>query len=334
MLIRKRNDERIIYDDIRFKGEKTFSISDDFSYNSQNGYANYLNGMIHILKKNGHAVNTGFEVLIFSKLPAGGGISSSSALEIGFGAALTEVFGLSVSPIELAQMGQQSEHEFMNVQCGIMDQFSIAMGKKDYAMMLNTESLEYRYVPLELGEYCFIVMDSRKQRSLAGSKYNERRNECMEALRLIQQEKNVPYLCSLTAEDLPLAAAAVQNDRLFKRVRHCITEQERVVQAVEALQEGNLSAFGTLLAASHLSLQNDYEVTGSELDSLAGAANEHDACLGARMTGAGFGGCAIALVHHQAYKSFIDYVGKQYTKHTGLIPSFFACKAGNGTQRI
>ena len=231
-------------------------------------------------------------------------------------------------------MGQESEHVFMNMQCGIMDQFSIAMGKKECAMLLDTATLEYEYVPLVLGDYRIVVMNTNKQRALVDSKYNERCAECMEGLALLQKIKPIYNLCDLTSADLGMVAEAIADERIFKRVRHCITENERVLAAVAALKAGNLQKLGVLLKASHDSLRRDYEVTGLELDTLADAANAEPCCLGARMTGAGFGGCAIALVQKDAIAEFTARVGNAYTEKTGLTASFFACEAGDGAHRV
>ena len=334
VLLRKRPDLKIIYDDIRFPGALEFNITETFCYRKENQYANYLNGMLAILEKIGYEFSCGFEALFFSKLPAGGGISSSAALEIGFGRAVAELFGFQLDPIELAKIGQESEHTFMNMQCGIMDQFAIVMGKRESAMLLDTATLEYEYVPLALGDYRIVVMNSNKQRMLAESKYNERRSECMEGLALLQEVKPIRNLCELHSADMDIVTRTIHNERIIKRVRHCITENERVLTAVAALREGNLPKLGELLKASHASLRYDYEVSGAELDALADAANTHTGCLGARMTGAGFGGCAIALVHKTAIEDFTVRVAKAYKAKTGLTPSFFACEAGNGAQRV
>ena len=222
----------------------------------------------------------------------------------------------------------------MNMQCGIMDQFTIAMAKKDCAILLDTATLSYEYVPLVLGDYRIVVMNTNKQRALVDSKYNERRAECMEGLVLLQKIKPIGNLCELTSADLDMVAKTITDVRIFKRVRHCITENERVLAAVTALKAGNLPKLGELLKASHDSLRRDYEVTGVELDTLADAANAEPCCLGARMTGAGFGGCAIALVQKNAVADFSARVGKIYTKKTGLTAAFFACEAGDGARRV
>ena len=334
VLLRKRADSKIIYDDIRFPGALEFNVTEPFCYRKENQYANYLNGMLSVLQKKGCALSSGFEALFFSKLPAGGGISSSAALEIGFGRAVAELFGFQSDAVELAKMGQESEHSFMNVKCGIMDQFAVAMGKKECAILLDTATLDYEYVPLVLGDYRIVVMNSNKQRMLADSKYNERRAECMEGLALLQKAQPIRNLCELHADDLDDVARLVPDERILKRVRHCITENERVLESVAALRAGNLERLGALLKASHESLRFDYEVSGLELDTLADAANAHPGCLGARMTGAGFGGCAIAIVRKDAVADFTARVAEAYTEKTGLTASFFACEAGNGAGRV
>lgn len=334
VLLRKRTDTTIIYDDIRFPGSLVFSSREAFVYKKENGYANYLNGMLSMMQRSGYEISSGFEALFFSQLPAGGGISSSAALEIGFGKGIAELFAFTIDSVELAKMGQASEHSFMNVQCGIMDQFSIAMGKKGYAMVLDTVTLAHEYVPLILDSWRIVVMNTNKQRTLADSKYNERRSECMQALALLQKVKPIDNLCALTSADLDVAAKVVCNDLLFKRVRHCITEHERVHAAAAALKAGNLPLLGTLLKASHDSLRYDYEVTGHELDTLVGAAHAQSGCLGARMTGAGFGGCAIAVVKKDNISDFTASVGSVYEKETGLTASFFTCEAADGAHRI
>ena len=334
VLLRKRSDTKIIYDDIRFPGALEFSSTETFCYRRENQYANYLNGMLAMMQREGYKLTSGFEVLFFSKLPAGGGISSSAALEVGFGRAVAELFGFKIDAVTLAKMGQASEHSFMNMQCGIMDQFTIAMAKKDCAIALDTATLDYEYVPLLLGDYRIVVMNTNKQRALVDSKYNERRAECMEGLALLQKIKPIGNLCELSSADLDMVAQTITDERIFKRVRHCITENERVLAAVTALKAGDLPKLGALLKASHASLQHDYEVTGLELDTLASAANAEPCCLGARMTGAGFGGCAIAFVQKDAVADFTARVGKKYAEKTRMEASFFVCEVGAGAHRV
>lgn len=329
--IRKRNDSKVVYNDVRFPGTFEFDINDDFKYDEKNDYANYLNGILSQLKGAGYKFPCGFEILMVSNIPAGGGISSSSALECGFAYAVSETFGFNIDRITIAKLGQMSEHNFMNVNCGIMDQFIIATGKKNSATVLDCNTLEYEYAPLELGDYRFVVMNTNKVRRLADSKYNERRGQCEAALKILQDNGvKISALCELTPSKWEEVKHFVNDEVLAKRAKHCVYENQRVLDAVEALKAGNLVKLGQLLNGSHESLKNDYEVTGIELDTLAEVSQKQEGCLGARMTGAGFGGCAIALVHKDKVDTFIETVQKEYTKVIGYAAGFFSCESGDG----
>lgn len=333
--IRKRADSKIIYNDLFFPGTYTFDINDDFKFDKANDYANFLNGILSCMKKRGFSFPCGFEVLVASNVPSAGGISSSSALECGFAWAVSETFGFNISRKDIALMGQQSEHEFMNVNCGIMDQYIIATGKKDTAELLDCAKIEHEYVPLNLGDYRFVVMNTKKQRKLADSKYNERRSQCEQGLAALQAAGlNVPDLCSITPEAFEKAGSAIKDEVIYRRVRHCVTENDRVLRAVAALKANDLQELGRLLYASHNSLRDDYEVTGIELDTLVDVAGKQNGCIGARMTGAGFGGCAIALVHKDSTEEFIKNVQSEYTKVVGYEGGFFACSSGDGVKEI
>ena len=344
--VRKRADTKIIYNDLKFPGTYEFDINDNFSYKKENDYANYLNGILSIIKKRGCKFPCGFELLMESTVPPAGGISSSSALECGFAYAVSELFGFGISRKDIALIGQQSEHEFMNVQCGIMDQFIIATGKAKTAELLDCASLDYEYVPLEMGDFRFVVMNTKKKRQLADSKYNERREQCEKALADIKaaslplqggnysNTKDLPNLCALTEEQFAQVGSAVKDQTIFRRARHVVTENQRVLKAVAALKEGKLERLGELLRESHASLRDDYEVTGIELDTLADTANAQSGCVGARMTGAGFGGCAIAIVHKDKVEGFIDAVQKIYTDKIGHDAGFFACSPSDGVSRL
>ena len=344
--IRKRNDTKIIYNDLQFDGTFEFDANEDFAYKKENSYANYLNGILSILKRRGCKFPCGFEVLISSTVPPAGGISSSSALECGFAYAVSELFGFGISRKDIALIGQQSEHEFMNVNCGIMDQFIIATAKDKTAELLDCATLDFEYVPLIMGDYRFVVMNTKKKRQLADSKYNERRSECEKALAQLKEAalplpagafsntRDLPNLCALTPEQFSATSSCIKDQTILRRARHVVTENERVIKAVAALKAGNLKELGDLLRQSHASLRDDYEVTGIELDALADAANEQEGCIGARMTGAGFGGCAIAIVHKDKIDSFIQNVQSIYTKKIGHEAGFFACSPSDGTAEL
>ncbi len=344
--IRKRNDTKIIYNDLQFDGTFEFDANEDFAYKKENSYANYLNGILSILKRRGCKFPCGFEVLISSTVPPAGGISSSSALECGFAYAVSELFGFEISRKDIALIGQQSEHEFMNVNCGIMDQFIIATAKDKTAELLDCATLNFEYVPLVMGDYRFVVMNTKKKRQLADSKYNERRSECENALAMLKEAalplseesfsntRDLPNLCALTPEQFSATSSCIKDQTILRRARHVVTENERVIKAVAALKAGNLKELGELLRQSHASLRDDYEVTGIELDTLADAANEQEGCIGARMTGAGFGGCAIAIVHKDKVDNFIKNVQQIYTKKIGHDAGFFACSPSDGVAAL
>lgn len=333
--IRKRADTKIFYKDAKFPLSFEFDVNDEFSYSKKNDYANYLNGIIVQLKERGFVFDSGFELLLASNIPAGGGISSSSALECGFAFALCQTFGFDLSRVEIAKIGQMSEHRFMNTKCGIMDQFIIATGRKNTAEILDCATLEYQYVPLELGNCCFVVMNTNKVRKLSDSKYNERRSECERALKILQDGGiKINALCDLSPEDWQECKTLIKEENLQKRAEHCVMENQRVLQAADFLKKGDLVNLGRLLNESHHSLDAKYEVTGIELNTLAQAARQQEGCLGARMTGAGFGGCAIALVQKDKIEPFIENVQKTYTQKIGYPAGFFACGSGDGVHEV
>ena len=248
---------------------------------------------------------------------------------------MSELFGFNLSRAEIAKLGQMSEHRFMNVNCGIMDQFIIATGKENTAEMLDCATLDFDYVPLNLGDYRFIVMNTNKVRKLSDSKYNERRSECESALGILQKSGvKINALCDLTFEDWKKCKSFIKDEKLQRRAAHCVEENSRVLAAAQALKSNDLKRLGELMNESHKSLRDKYEVSGEELDALAQSAWEQEGCIGARMTGAGFGGCAIALVQKEKIDSFIENVQTLYTKKIGYSAGFFACESGDGVKEI
>ena len=333
--IRKRNDNKIFYKDLFYHDAYEFDINDEFEYNKEYHYGNYLNGVLTVMKRRGYKFPCGFEMMIASNIPSAGGISSSSALECGFAWAVSELYGFNIDRKEIALMGQQSEHEFMNVNCGIMDQYVISTAKANTAELLDCAKIEHEYVPLNLGDYKFVVMNTKKKRELADTKYNERRAECEKGLEMLKAAGvDVPNLCSLTVEQFEANKSAITDEIILKRVRHVVTENKRVLDAVEALKKDDLEALGKLLYESHESLKNDYEVSCEELDTLVSMASEMDGCIGARMTGAGFGGCAIALVKANRADAFMGKMNVAYTKAIGHDGGFFSCSSGDGVKTV
>ena len=333
--IRKRNDNKIFYKDLFYHDAYEFDINDEFEYNKEYHYGNYLNGVLTVMKRRGYKFPCGFEMMIASNIPSAGGISSSSALECGFAWAVSELYGFNIDRKEIALMGQQSEHEFMNVNCGIMDQYVISTAKANTAELLDCAKIEHEYVPLNLGDYKFVVMNTKKKRELADTKYNERRAECEKGLEMLKAAGvDVPNLCSLTVEQFEANKSAITDETILKRLRHVVTENKRVLDAVEALKKDDLETLGKLLYESHESLKNDYEVSCEELDTLVSMASEMDGCIGARMTGAGFGGCAIALVKANRADAFMGKMNVAYTKAIGHDGGFFSCSSGDGVKTV
>ncbi|MBY0424091.1 MAG: galactokinase, partial [Cytophagales bacterium] len=271
----------------------------------------------------------GCDILFSSNLPDGAGLSSSAALEVLSGFLMMKLAGEdSINRIELAKTCQLVENKFIGVNCGIMDQFSVAMGKKGHAILLDCNTLNYQHVPMDLKGYSLVIMNTNKKRELADSKYNERRAECDKALKIIKGNERITTLCQATMAhvDIYLKNQIV----LKKRARHVISEQQRVMDSVNYLAAGKIKAFGQLMNDSHESLRNDYEVTGKELDILVGEAQSTSGCIGARMTGAGFGGCAIALVESDRVEYFQEKVRKEYHSKTNLMATFYESTLGDG----
>jgi galactokinase len=301
-------------------------------FDATRGWANYPLGALAYLEKSGVRIEQGVNIRFSSTLPQGSGLSSSAALEIltAFMAA-GERIANEADLVQMARLMQSMENEYIGVRCGIMDQFTVALAKKGHAILLNSETLEYEYVPVNPGDYTFIIINSNKPRRLADSRYNERRDECERALARIRTAKpDCAQLAMAAPEDLEL----ITDETLRKRARHVVTENQRVIESVDALTRGDLPRFGKLLDESHASLRDDYEVTGPELDALVSSASGAHGCLGARMTGAGFGGCAIAFVRRDAVADFERTVGNAYTEMTGLAADFYKSGLEDGVREL
>lgn len=291
-------------------------------------WSNYLKGVMRAFQDKGYALEKGMDILLYGNLPNGAGLSSSASVEVMTGVMLRDLFRLSLSNTEIALLGQQAEHEFCGVNCGIMDQFAAAMGKENHAIYLDTETLKYEYVPVDLDGVKIVLANSNKKHSLTDSKYNERRQECETALEELQAVIGIENLCQLDAETFDLYEAAIKDETRKRRARHAVYENERTKKAAEALNRGDLETFGRLLGESHQSLSRDYEVTGEEMDALAAAAWRQEGVIGSRITGGGFGGCTVSLVREEYIPSFICEVGKEYTEKTGLKADFYVVEIG------
>lgn len=333
-----------IYGGIRFRSDHlitmkstnalpviTIDLKQPVLYKAEDGWANYPKGVIKQLLADGYLLK-GCDILFSGNLPDGAGLSSSAALLVLVTFMLRHSAGEEdIDRIELAKFCQKVENQFMGVNCGIMDQFSVAMGKRDSAILLDCDTLHFKYTPFSLGEYSLVIMNTNKKRELAESKYNQRRDECEQVLSIIKKHRKVTSLCQVSLADVEIY---VKNDILRRRARHVILENNRVLLAVTLLEKCDIIGFANLMTQSHSSLKNDYEVTGPELDSIVENALQTSGCIGARMTGAGFGGCAIALVATKELEQFKFTVAQGYEQATGLIPAFYVASIEDGVKSI
>lgn len=292
----------------------------------------YPKGMIYTFAKEGMSIEKGLDMLVYGNIPNGSGLSSSASIEMLMGHILREMYGFEFDNVKLALLGQKSENEFNGVKCGIMDQFAISMGKDSSAIFLNTNTMEYEYVPVDTGDAVLIIACTNKKRGLGDSKYNERRSECEQALELINKEtgRSLNGLCELSVEEFDSVSDCIKDAVIKKRAKHAVYEDARTVSAVRMLASGDLKGFGELMTSSHISLKDDYEVTGDELDTIVEEALKCDGVYGARMTGAGFGGCSVNLVKKSYADDFIKNVGAGYKSKIGYDASFYIVNIGNG----
>ncbi|WP_291291211.1 galactokinase [Enterococcus sp.] len=332
---RKRSDNQIHLYSENFpeKGIITFSLT-DLDYRKEDDWTNYPKGVIRFLKEAGHVIDSGMDIAFYGNIPNGAGLSSSASIELLTGVILEDLFGLEIERLELVLTGKKVENEFIGVNSGIMDQFAIGMGKKDHALLLDTNTLAYELVPAEFGDYVVAIMNTNKRRELADSKYNERRAECEEALKRLQTKLKIQSLGELDEETFFAHTSLIADPVLIKRAKHAVTENQRTLKAKAALEAGDLDAFGQLLDASHASLRDDYEVTGVELDTLVAAAQAQPAVLGARMTGAGFGGCAIALVKKSEWATFESAVKASYLEKIGYETDIYQASIDDGARKL
>lgn len=328
---RKRNDRKLCFYSTNFEQLGVIESSlDDLVYRKEDNWTNYSKGVLWAFREKGYEMDGGLDILVCGTIPNGSGLSSSASLEVLTGFVLKKLFGFQVSFIDLAILGQIAENQFIGVNCGIMDQFAIAMGKKDQAIFLDTAELTYEYAPIQLEGIKIVIMNTNKKRGLHDSKYNERRNECEVALQQLQQVIPIESLGQLTEEQFEEHKLAIESDVCRKRAKHAVYENQRTLRAVEALKENNLTLFGELMIASHASLRDDYEVTGIELDTLVDAALQCEGVIGARMTGAGFGGCAVSLVEEDVVGEVIQQIGSMYEDKIGYAAEFYVVEVGNG----
>ena len=334
-VVRKRQDRKLRFYSMNFEQLGVMESSlDELVPSKDADWTNYPKGVLWAFKERGMEVTEGFDLLLFGNIPNGSGLSSSASVEVLTGYILKDQYGFDVTNQDLALIGQFSENRFNGVNCGIMDQFAIAMGKADHAIFLDTNTLDYTYVPLKLDGAKIVIACSNKKRGLGDSKYNERRSECETALAELQKVVDIKSLGELTEEQFEANKDAIGDEVRVRRARHAVYENQRTIQAVEALQKQDLKKFGELMNASHVSLRDDYEVTGIELDTLVEEACKVDGVIGSRMTGAGFGGCTVSIVEDAAVDRFIESVGTAYRDKIGYAADFYVVQVGSGPCRL
>ena len=328
---RKRDDNKLRFYSINFERLGVLeSTIEELEYKKEEDWINYPKAMIWALKSEGYKIDTGFDVVYYGTIPNGAGLSSSASIEVLTGFVLKDLFNLDLDMVKLALLGQKAENQYVGVNCGIMDQFIIANGKKDCAVFLDTASLEFEYAPVVLSDAKIVIMNTNKKRGLGDSKYNERRAECEKALEELQEKLNIKTLGELTEEEFEANKDLIKDENRQKRAKHAVYENQRTIKAVKALQENKIDLLGKLMIASHNSLRDDYEVTGKELDTLVEESLKQDGVIGARMTGAGFGGCAVSIVKTDKVDEFIQNVGKAYKEKIGYDADFYTVEIGEG----
>ncbi len=332
---RKREDKKLRFYSMNFEQLGVIESSvEDLKPEKEADWTNYPKGVMWAFGEKGMKVTQGMDIVLFGNIPNGSGLSSSASVEVLTGFILRDMFGFDVTNQDLALIGQYSENKFNGVNCGIMDQFAIAMGKKGNAIFLDTATLQYEYAPIELADAKIVISCSNKKRGLGDSKYNERRSECERALAELKEVVKIESLGDLTEEQFEQYKDAIKEEVCKKRAKHAVYENQRTIHAVRALKENNVALFGKLMNESHVSLRDDYEVTGIELDTLVEEAWKIDGVIGARMTGAGFGGCTVSIVKDAAVETFIREVGAAYEKKIGYAADFYVVEIGDGPVKL
>ena len=335
MIVRKREDRTIRFYSENFSKLGVIETSlDDLVYSEKAGWTNYPKGVMWAIEGRGYKIPTGMDILIYGTIPNGSGLSSSASVEVLTGFILRDMFGFDVTNQDLALIGQYSENKFNGVNCGIMDQFAIAMGKAGHAIFLDTATLKYEYAPIKLENAKIVISCSNKKRGLGDSKYNERRSECEKALAELQKVVSIDALGDLTEAQFEEHKDAIKEEVCVRRAKHAVYENQRTIKAVEALKNNDVALFGKLMNESHVSLRDDYEVTGIELDTLVEEAWKIDGVIGSRMTGAGFGGCTVSIVKDEAVDTFIKEVGAAYEKKIGYAADFYVVEIGDGPVKL
>ena len=332
-IARKREDNKLRFYSVNFErlGVIESSLEDLKPYKAAE-WTNYPKGVMWAFEERGYKLPTGLDILLYGNIPNGSGLSSSASLEVLTGVILKDMFGFDVSMTDIALIGQFSENNFNGCNCGIMDQFASAMGKKDNAIFLDTNTLQYEYAPVVLEDAKIVIINSKVKHSLVDSAYNDRRNECETALKELQEVVAVQTLGDLTEEAFEKHKDAIKSEIRQKRARHAVYENQRTIRAVEALKENRIEEFGKLMNESHRSLRDDYEVSCKEIDILVDLAWETEGVIGSRITGGGFGGCTVSIVKNDAVDGFIKNIGEQYLAKVGHEAEFYVVDIGDGAR--
>jgi galactokinase len=332
LAVSRNIDKRFRFQCLNFPETADLHLQGSYSKTGKQWF-NYPLGVINYFLLEGKNLS-GLNMLFYGDLPIGAGLSSSASIEVLTGFALSELFQTGFPKTEIALLAKKVENEFIGVNCGIMDQFAVAMGQKDKAILLNCDTLDYEYLPFNTGEYNLVIINSNKQRMLADSKYNERFTECGAALKRLKQKLKIQNLCDVSMAEFELNQSVIDDPVLRKRALHVISENARVKDAAIALQTGDMEIFGKLMYASHRSLKELYEVSGKELDTIVEFCKTYNGCIGARMTGAGFGGCAIALVKKNKVDDFANDLTEEYKNKIGYAPGIFVSEVADGVRGI
>ncbi len=332
-LVVRQNKQRLVrFATTNFDHRSEVKLDEPFEKEGKS-WINYPVGVLNELRKKAREIE-GVDLLYSGDIPNGAGLSSSASIEMVTAFAMNEIFGFGFDRMELVKISQDAENNFVGVNCGIMDQFASAMGAADHALFLNCDTLDYERVPLKLEGMKIIIANTNKRRGLADSKYNERRSQCESAVEDIRLEKKIKHLSDLNLDEFNALSHLIPDETEKRRARHVITENNRTLNAIEALNQGDLESFGQLMNQSHDSLRDDYEVTGKELDTLVEEARKIEGTIGSRMTGAGFGGCTVSIVKEEQVETFIREVGKGYNERTGLKADFYVAEIGDGSKQI
>ncbi len=332
---RKREDDKLRFFSVNFPNVGVVETDlNDLVPSKAAGWTNYPKGVLWAFEKRGYKIPSGLDVLIYGNIPNGSGLSSSASLEVLTGVMLKDMFGFDVSMVDIALIGQYSENNFNGCNCGIMDQFASAMGKKDNAIFLDTNTLEYEYAPVVLEDAKIVIVNSKVKHSLVDSAYNDRRNECETALKELQAVIDIKTLGELSEEEFEANKDAIKSEIRQKRAKHAVYENQRAIKAVQALKAGDIETFGKLMNASHTSLRDDYEVSCEEIDILVDLAWATEGVVGSRITGGGFGGCTVSIVKNDAVDNFIETIGAAYEEKVGHKAEFYVVDIGEGAGRI